>query len=185
MTSAQLHQALRSGSISADFDNGNLDPLSALVHHNLLQSSMLRVAGSKFAHANGLNHTDFSVLGQAIASAAPGRPATPGQLAEELALSASTLTSILERLADRGLVTRDRDPADRRRIAVVPTEEAWQLVENYYDLVHRAYEAVFSRTDDEVLTEMNHFATQLQDANSAAMAQLDSLLEKSKGKRRG
>lgn len=39
----------------------------------------------------------------------------PGQLAGILHVHPSTVTGILERLARRGLVTRDLDPRDRRR----------------------------------------------------------------------
>jgi DNA-binding MarR family transcriptional regulator len=41
---------------------------------------------------------------------------TPGELAQVLLVHPSTLTGVLERLHRRGIITRRRDPGDRRRI---------------------------------------------------------------------
>jgi len=53
--------------------------------------------------------------------AGSGRPMTVGQLHEGLAHKRSTLTSILDRLAARGFVTRAVGAADRRTFVVTPT----------------------------------------------------------------
>jgi len=47
---------------------------------------------------------------------------TQVELSREVRLSASTLVGVIDRLADKGLVTRRRDAKDRRRIHVTPTE---------------------------------------------------------------
>jgi DNA-binding MarR family transcriptional regulator len=39
---------------------------------------------------------------------------TPSQIARTLAMSAPNLTQLLDRLAERGLVARERNPHDRR-----------------------------------------------------------------------
>ena len=48
-------------------------------------------------------------------------------VADRLKLNASTLTPLLKRLADMGLVRRQRDPADERVVAVSLTDEGEAL----------------------------------------------------------
>lgn len=54
--------------------------------------------------------------------------ATPAQLAEAAKVTRAAMTSRLDRLAEAGLITRETDDTDRRRIVVRPTkagEDAW------------------------------------------------------------
>ncbi len=55
--------------------------------------------------------------------------ATAGQLARALGVGQSTITGIVDRLAEHRLVTRSEDPSDRRTTRVQPTEEGQALVE--------------------------------------------------------
>lgn len=55
---------------------------------------------------------------------------TPSELADAVSLSRATVTGIVDRLEAAGLVERHRDDKDRRRIAVVPTEQARTLVKD-------------------------------------------------------
>lgn len=52
---------------------------------------------------------------------------TPGQLARRMALSQATVTGILDRLEDRGLVERRRDGQDRRRVLLYATAAGRRL----------------------------------------------------------
>lgn len=53
---------------------------------------------------------------------------TPSELARAVSLSNATITGILTRLEQRGLVTRERSEADRRRVHVALTERGHALV---------------------------------------------------------
>ena len=53
--------------------------------------------------------------------------ATPGRIAEVLMLDASSVAGLLGRLETAGLVTREIDPADRRRIVVTATDRAREI----------------------------------------------------------
>lgn len=66
-------------------------------------------------------------------------PASCGELARVFGLKPSTLTSMLDRLVARGLVTRDVDPADRRSVLVAPTATA-RRVAREVDRGARAFE---------------------------------------------
>ena len=54
-------------------------------------------------------------------------PRTVGALGEALDLDSSTLTPLLKRLEAGGLVSRDRDPEDERRVVVTLTDKGRAL----------------------------------------------------------
>jgi DNA-binding MarR family transcriptional regulator len=49
---------------------------------------------------------------------------TPGQLSTELGLSTGATTALLDRLEKEGVVTRERDPEDRRRVFIKVSQRA-------------------------------------------------------------
>jgi len=55
------------------------------------------------------------------------QPVSTGTLASEIHLGSATLTGILDRLEERGLVCRTRDTADRRAVLLTLTESGRQL----------------------------------------------------------
>lgn len=59
----------------------------------------------------------YSVLEQAILRDGPSQR----ELAEQLRLDPSQIVALVDGIQDKGLVERRRDPADRRRYAVVAT----------------------------------------------------------------
>jgi DNA-binding MarR family transcriptional regulator len=76
--------------------------------HATLQALSARLAGLD------LPASEINVL----ASLAGHRPLTVGALATATATRPTTLTSVLDRLAGRGYVTREVDPADRRSFLI-------------------------------------------------------------------
>jgi DNA-binding MarR family transcriptional regulator len=68
-----------------------------------------------------------------LALLATSGPATIARLHAGLAHKPSTLTSILDRLAERGFVTREVGAADRRTFVVTPTAKGRRVAER----VHR------------------------------------------------
>ena len=57
---------------------------------------------------------------------------TAGQIGHELNVGVSTVTGLVDRLAEQGLVSRGEDPHDRRATRVVPTDAGRALVERLY-----------------------------------------------------
>jgi DNA-binding MarR family transcriptional regulator len=57
---------------------------------------------------------------------------TAGQISRELRVGFSTVTGLVDRLADQGLVDRGEDPRDRRATRVTPTTAGLALVEHLY-----------------------------------------------------
>lgn len=57
-------------------------------------------------------------------------PMTVGALAKEMNLTQATVTSILDRLEKKQLVTRVRSQEDKRKVLVYPTDEALDLLKS-------------------------------------------------------
>jgi DNA-binding MarR family transcriptional regulator len=57
-----------------------------------------------------------------------GSPRSVSRLATGVNLSQATVTGILDRLERKGMVTRARDSKDKRRVLVVPTEAAEEVL---------------------------------------------------------
>ena len=59
-----------------------------------------------------------------------GQPITPNEIAEQLGMPATTVSSYLNRLADRGHLTRSKNPADGRssliELTVAGKEALWE-----------------------------------------------------------
>ena len=66
-----------------------------------------------------------------------------GELANSVSLSQGTVTDILNRLEQRGLITRIRDTADRRRVHVKATDTGLALLEQSPPLLQERFAARF------------------------------------------
>ncbi|MEU7696921.1 MarR family winged helix-turn-helix transcriptional regulator [Streptomyces sp. NPDC015492] len=83
--------------------------------------------GAEFAARNGLHPTDVRALIHLLDAARAGTPATPGWLGEQLRLNSAGTTALVDRLERLGLVRRDRDTADRRRVLLAVEDKAVDL----------------------------------------------------------
>jgi DNA-binding MarR family transcriptional regulator len=90
----------------------------------LKRANAVAFAGSDFTLE------DFSTLHHLMVMPYPTE-ATPAQLAEAANVTRAGMTSRLDRLVDSGLVSREVDPVDRRRIVVRPTPAGRDNWESY------------------------------------------------------
>jgi DNA-binding MarR family transcriptional regulator len=85
-------------------------------------------------------------------------PLTPGRLAELTGLKTGTVTGVLDRLEDSGLVRRDRDPHDRRKVIVSANEAAIaERVAPHYAGQAEKMVSVLGRYDDTQLALIADF----------------------------
>ena len=80
-----------------------------------------------------------------LASLATSGPATIAELHRGLAHKRSTLTSILDRLSERGYVTRDVGVADRRTFVITPTVKGLQIAKRVHRHLSDLEDAVAKR----------------------------------------
>ena len=71
-----------------------------------------------------------------------------GEVAKAISLSQGTVTGILERMQNRGLVTRRRSDTDRRRVLVQATEAGNALLETAPPLMQEAFVERFNSLPD-------------------------------------
>jgi DNA-binding MarR family transcriptional regulator len=86
----------------------------------------------------------------ALANLADGRARSIGELAADTATKPTTLTSVLDRLARRGYIERQLDPADRRSFLVSLTDDGRQAAgaaQTAADDIERAVLATVTSAD--------------------------------------
>jgi len=88
---------------------------------------------------------------KALMSVAQNDGATSGQIARKLGVGLSTITGIVDRLAEQNLVTRGEDTDDRRITRVRPTPRGRTLVDELLRYRNEAISAVLSQLDAEQL----------------------------------
>lgn len=74
--------------------------------------------------AQGLSPVERRALVQVL-----GAPCASGELARRIGLTRAGVTALIDRLEARGLVLRQPDPADRRKIYIAPTDGARSLID--------------------------------------------------------
>jgi DNA-binding MarR family transcriptional regulator len=82
------------------------------------------------AHAVALGLTAAQV--KVLLTLTPGEPIPMRKLAQQLDYDASNLTTLVDRLAGRGALERQADPADRRVKALVLTPEGKRLRDQFW-----------------------------------------------------
>ena len=102
--------------------------LQELIAVNRAYQSAVEKMDEAFGKLLGVNRTDGRCLD--VIDQRPGL--TAGELAEAVGLSPGAVTTVIDRLEERGLVTRSRDPDDRRRVTLKMTPEANRLAWEAY-----------------------------------------------------
>ena len=73
----------------------------------------------------------------------------PGELAKEVSLSQATITGILDRLAARNLINRERSQTDRRKLIISLTAEGKELVSKVPSPLQERFSAKLSELPEE------------------------------------
>lgn len=76
------------------------------------------------------------------------RRLSPSELAKQLSLSQATITDIVKRLEQRGLVTRVPDSKDRRKIMLEITKEGKALIKAAPPLLQEQFTKRFNKLQD-------------------------------------
>jgi len=74
-----------------------------------------------------------------------------GELAEALGTGVSTVTGIVDRLVDHGLVVREEDPRDRRVVYGIPTPQGLALIDRLVLETRERFTALLVNLSDEEL----------------------------------
>jgi DNA-binding MarR family transcriptional regulator len=116
-----------------------------------LGASFFRAAAARI----GMTATDMQVI-DILES---GGPTTAGQLADLTGLTTGAITGMLNRLEEAGLVRRERDPDDGRKVIarLVPGKDEMQKIGPVFDSIGKAWDDMASRYDDEQIAFLQDF----------------------------
>ncbi|MEU8923269.1 MarR family transcriptional regulator [Kitasatospora sp. NPDC048545] len=92
----------------------------------------LDLFGAEFASRNGLHPTDLRALIHLLDADRAGVVVTPGRLGAALHLNSAGTTGLVDRLEKLGLIRRERDPQDRRRVRLVVEDRAMELGQGFF-----------------------------------------------------
>lgn len=128
-----------------------------------LGASFVRAAAARI----GVTVTDMQV----IESLTTSGPMTAGQLADLTGLTTGAITGMINRLEEAGLVRRESDPADGRRVIVRLNPDTDQIrgISSGFDAVGKALGEQIARYDDEQLALIVDF---LQRSNAATRQEI-------------
>jgi DNA-binding MarR family transcriptional regulator len=89
-------------------------------------------------------------------------PCTPGVLGRHVGLTTGASSRLVERLVKAGLVTRDPDRADRRRVIVTARAEALEEVSKHYAPLNRRLREHLERFADDELRKVLAFVAEAE-----------------------
>lgn len=137
-----------------------------------LGTSFFRAAAARIE----MTDTDMQVIDILESSG----EATAGQLANLMGLTTGTFTAILNRLEKAGLVRRERDPNDGRRVIVrlATGADGKQELSPLFSSLGKAWEEMVAQYDDEQKAFLLEF---LQRSNALAREEIIRLRESSVG----
>jgi DNA-binding MarR family transcriptional regulator len=105
----------------------DVSPMRVLSRITRLAWHLDRERSAAFS-AHGLEIWEFDVLA-ALRRAGPQARLSPGQLIKETMVTSGTMTNRIDRLAARGLVTREDHPDDRRVVLIRLTDDGRRAVD--------------------------------------------------------
>src|SRR5215510_15564812 len=144
-----------------------------------LETSMRRLSvqcvvfGQAVANVAGISNSDLECLDFLNLE---GR-VTAGRLAEVTGLTTGAITGVVDRLEKAGLVRRERDPADRRKVFIATVPENAERIGRFYEHMHRGMVKLWETYSDDELRLLLEFATKGYETMLAATAELKSMVE--------
>jgi DNA-binding MarR family transcriptional regulator len=108
---------------------------------------------------------------------------TAGRLAEVTGLTTGAITGVIDRLEKAGLVRRERDATDRRKVFIVVVPENAAKVGRLYTPLQEAMHKLWSTYSDAELQFLLRFARESYKASLEATEALMGLVEEQAGKR--
>lgn len=96
-------------------------------------------------------------------------------LVARLGVSLSTVSGLVDRIVDQGLVTRRDDPADRRQVVVALTDQGAAFLDRFRDIGADQMRDLLARVDDDELAVIRHSLSILARAADQASASSPSI----------
>src|SRR5947209_5878765 len=144
--------------------------LQELEHAMRRSSAQGVIFGQTVANVAGISGSDLECLDFLNLE---GR-VTAGRLAEVTGLTTGAITGVVDRLEKAGLVRRERDETDRRKVFIAVVPETAMKIGELYVPMQQAMQKVFGAYSDEELRLLLRFANEGYKGVLAATAALKS-----------
>lgn len=108
------------------------------------------------AHSLGIAHTDFKTADILNETG----PIPAGELAKITGLTTGSVTALIDRLEQAGLVKREKDPQDRRRVMIVPLRAKQPLIRQHFIPLNSAMTELCQQYNESELALINRFIEQ-------------------------
>ena len=138
-------------------------PLVHLLRQVTVEFDLL---GAEFARLHHLHPSDLRALIHLLDAARAGLPATPGWLALQLGLDASSVTALVHRLEELGHVRRRRDTADRRRVLLDVDDRAVTLGWSFFGPLIGSLVSAMRAFEDAELATVERFLRAMVEATA-------------------
>jgi len=99
-------------------------------------------------------------------------PLTAGEIASHTGLTTPSVTGLLDRLEEKGMVRRVRDPHDRRRVIVEPNQERLAQLDRAFFSLQETFRELLASYSDEQLATIADFLTRAARRSQAFLASL-------------
>lgn len=142
--------------------------LTELIAANRAYQAAVEKMDEAFSTMLGVNRTDGRCLD--IIDQRGG--VTAGELASAVGLTPGAVTTVLDRLEERGFVTRRRDPEDRRRVIVEMSDEARRRAWEAYGPLAEMGAPVVGKLSDEQLETIIEFLRGSTEINERRAAEI-------------
>jgi DNA-binding MarR family transcriptional regulator len=152
--------------------------MQELEHAMRRSSAQGAIFGQTIANRVGISNSDMECLDFLILE---GR-VTAGRLAEVTGLTTGAITGVVDRLEEAGLVRRERDETDRRKVFIAAVSENTAKIGRFYEHLQRAMLKAWDTYSDSELRLLLRFATQGYETMLAATEELKAMMETPKGK---
>jgi DNA-binding MarR family transcriptional regulator len=144
------------------------------LEHAVRKSSALGVIfGQTVASRVGISSSDLECLDFLNIE---GR-VTAGRLAELTGLTTGAITGVVDRLEKAGLVRRERDEDDRRKVFIAVVPENVARVGRFYQHLQRGMQKLWETYSDAELKLMLRFMTQGYETMLAATEELKAMVD--------
>lgn len=152
-------------------NNGNQPGIGQEVIQNLRRLSTRMVLFQQFAAQSlGLAHTDFKTADILNETG----PITAGELAKITGLTTGSVTTLIDRLEQAGLVRREKDPNDRRRVIIIPIKDKQPQIRQHFWPLNEAMMELSSNYTESELALINEFISRTSMIHEKEIERLSS-----------
>jgi DNA-binding MarR family transcriptional regulator len=166
---------------SALMPGGTDREFRVLVHRLLAFASRLEDIRSGFGALLGLTGIQYTTL-ISIAHLGRDHPVGVKEVADHLCLSGSFATLVVGQLANRGLVAKQTNPDDRRRVRLTVTEAGLDLLTKLAPAQRQVNDLLFEPLTAERFTVLNDYFADLVQSSDAAVGLIRYLADRENGR---